>query len=57
MRNDIIFFYLSYVFIVEKRHHEYGNSYKGTYLIGEGLQLRGLVHYHNGKKHGDVLEI
>jgi hypothetical protein len=31
-----------------KRHYDHGNSYKGKYLIGTGLQLRGLVHYYHG---------
>jgi hypothetical protein len=38
--------------IAAKRHH--GNSYKGKHLIGAGLQFRGLVYYHHGRKHGGV---
>jgi hypothetical protein len=30
------------------------NSYKGQHLIGAGLQFRGSVHYHHGRKHGSV---
>jgi hypothetical protein len=40
--------------IAVKRHHEHGNSYKGKHLIGAGLQFRGLVHYHHGRKHGSI---
>ena len=34
-----------------KRHHDHGNSYKRKRLAGTGLQFRGLVHYHHGRKH------
>jgi hypothetical protein len=27
-------------FIAVKRHHDHGNSYKGKYLIGAGLQFQ-----------------
>ena len=37
-----------------KRHRDHGNSYKGRHLIGAGLQLRGLVHDHHGRKHGSM---
>ena len=37
-----------------KRHHDQGNSYKGKHLIGAGLQFRGSVHYHHGRKHGSI---
>ena len=37
-----------------KRHHDHGNSYKGKHFIGAGLQFRGLVHYHHGRKHGGM---
>ena len=37
-----------------KRHHDHDNSYKRKHLIGAGLQFRGLVHYHNGRKRGSV---
>jgi hypothetical protein len=37
-----------------KRHHDHGNSYKGKHLIGAGLQFRGSVHYHQGRKHGSI---
>ena len=36
--------------IAVKRHHDHSNSYKE--FIGAGLQFRGLVHYHHGRKHG-----
>ena len=38
-----------------KRHHDHSNSYKGKYLIGAGLQFRGLVPYYPGEKHGSTL--
>ena len=41
------------VSIALKRHHDHGNSYKGSHFIGAGLQFRGLVHHH-GRKHGDM---
>ena len=41
------------VSITVKRHHDHGNSYKGQHFIGTGLQVRGLVHDHRGRKHGD----
>ena len=41
-------------FIAVKRHHDHDNSYKGKHLIGAGLQFRGLVYYHHGRKHGGV---
>jgi hypothetical protein len=37
-----------------ERHHNHGNSYQRKHLIGAGLQFRGLVHYHYGRKHGGV---
>lgn len=37
-----------------QRHHDHGKTYKGESLIGTGFQLRGLVHYRNGKKCGDM---
>jgi hypothetical protein len=36
------------VSIAVKKHHDHGNSYKGKHLVGEGLQLRGLVLYQDG---------
>ena len=36
-----------------KKHHDHSSSYKG-HLTGAGLQFRGLVHYHHGRKHGSV---
>jgi len=35
-----------------KRHRDYGNSYKGKYFIGAGVQVRGLVHYQHAGKQG-----
>jgi hypothetical protein len=35
-----------------KRQHDHSNSYKGKHLTGAGLQLRSVVHYHHGGKHG-----
>ena len=40
--------------IALKRHHDHSSSYKGNYFIGAVLQLRGLVHYQPGRKHGSV---
>ena len=37
-----------------KRYRGYSNSFKGQHLVGAGLQFRGLVHYHYGRKHGGV---
>jgi hypothetical protein len=34
-----------------KRHCDFSNSYRGKHLTGAGLQFRGLVHYHQGRKH------
>jgi hypothetical protein len=45
---------LSLGFIAMKRHYDQGNSYKDNYLIGAGLQFRGLVHYHHVGKHGSM---
>lgn len=42
------------VLIAWKRHHDHVNSYKGNHLVGVGLDLRGLVYYLNGRKHGDT---
>ena len=35
-----------------KRHRDHSNSYTGEHLIEAALQVRGLVHYHPGGKHG-----
>ena len=40
------------VSIAVKRCHDHSNSYKGKHLTGAGLQFRGLVHCHHGRKHG-----
>ena len=45
---------LVWVSIIVKRHHDHVNSYKGNHLVGVGLDLRGLVCYLNGRKHGDT---
>ena len=37
-----------------KRHHGQGNTYKGQHLTGVAYNLRSLVHYHHGEKHGSV---
>jgi hypothetical protein len=37
-----------------KRYHGYSNYPKGKYLIGNGIQFRGLVHYHPGGKQGCI---
>ena len=37
-----------------KKHCDHGNSYKGKHLTGTGLQFRGLIHYHHGRKHGSM---
>ena len=41
-------------FIAVKTHHDHGNSYKGKHFTGAGLQFRGLVYYHYGRKHGGM---
>ena len=41
-------------FIVVKRHHDHSTSDKEKHLIGAGLQFRGLVHYHHGKRYGGM---
>jgi hypothetical protein len=35
-----------------KRHHDYSNSYKGKYLIGDGLQVQRFSPLMSGGKHG-----
>ena len=40
--------------IVVKRFHDRGNSYKGKYCIGAGLQFRGC--HHGGKQADTMLE-
>ena len=35
-----------------KRHHDGDDPYKGQYLIGTGLQFRGLIYYCHGRKSG-----
>jgi hypothetical protein len=37
-----------------KRCHGHSNSYKGKHFIEAGLQFRGLVHYHHGRKYGGM---
>jgi hypothetical protein len=37
-----------------KRCHGYRNSYKGKHFIGAGIQVKGLVHYCHGGKHGEA---
>jgi hypothetical protein len=37
-----------------KKHRDHGKSHKGMHLTGAGLQLRGLVHYWHGRKHGGM---
>jgi hypothetical protein len=36
------------------KHHDHSNFYKGKYLLGTGLQFRGLVQYYHGGKHGSM---
>jgi hypothetical protein len=36
------------------KHHDHSNSYKGKHLTGGGLQFRGFVLYHCGRKHGGM---
>jgi hypothetical protein len=43
---------LSWGFIAVTRHYDYSSSYEEKHLVGPGLQFRGLVHYHHGRKHG-----
>ena len=42
------------VYIVMKRHHDCDRSNKAKHLIVTDLQFRGFVHYHLGRKHGNV---
>jgi hypothetical protein len=42
------------IFIAVKRCHDGGNPLKGKHVIGDGLQFRGLVQYHHGRKHGGM---
>jgi hypothetical protein len=37
-----------------KRYDDHGNSYKGNYLIGANLWVKGLDHYHQGREHGGM---
>jgi hypothetical protein len=46
--------WLSQCSIVVMRHHDHNKSGKGKHLIGAGIQFRSLVHYHPGRKHGNV---
>ena len=41
------------IFIAVKRHHDHSNSYKEN-IWGGSLEFRGLVHHHNGVKHGSI---
>jgi hypothetical protein len=41
-------------FIAVKRHHDQGNSYKGKYLIGAGLQFQMYSPFSSGKQHGII---
>ena len=45
---------LSHCATAVNRHHDHGNSSKGKHSIGAGLPFRGLVHYHQGEKHGGM---
>jgi hypothetical protein len=49
---------MSQDFIAGKRHHDHPNFYLKTktqkHFIGDGLQFRGLVHSHHGRKHGGM---
>ena len=45
---------LSHCSTAVNRHHDHGNSSKGKHSIGAGLPFRGLVHYHQGEKHGGM---
>ena len=45
---------LDRVSIVVKRHHAYGNSYRGKNLTEAGLLFSDLVHCYHGRKHGNT---
>jgi hypothetical protein len=45
---------VSWGLIAVKRHHDHRNFYKGKHLIGTGLQLKCLVHYHHDEKYGGL---
>jgi hypothetical protein len=36
------------------RHHDHGNSYKGSHLIGADLPFSGLVHCQHDGKYGSM---
>ena len=40
--------------IVGKKHHDQVNSYKGKHFIWADLRFRGLVHYHQDRKHDSI---
>lgn len=44
-------FCLIYIFIAVKIHYDHIKYYKVKHLIKAGFQIRGLVHYHHGRKH------
>lgn len=43
------------VSVAAKRHHDHGNFYRGTHLIGVArIQFRGSVHYLHAGEHGSM---
>lgn len=49
-----VYMCLSDCFIAVKGHHDRGNAYERTHLIGLIDSFRGLVRYYHGRKHGSV---
>ena len=41
------------VSIALKRHHDHRTLIKEDISLGAGLQFRGLVHHHHGRRHGN----
>jgi hypothetical protein len=47
--------YLSLGLITVKRYQDHGNSYKGSHVIGAGLQFRGLAYYCHGNMQASLV--
>ena len=43
---------LSRCSIAVEWHHDHANPHKGKHVTAAGLQSRGLIHYHHGRKYG-----
>jgi hypothetical protein len=42
------------VSVAMKQYHDQGNSYKGQHLPGLAYSFRGLIRYHQGRKHVNI---